>query len=143
MASAVTTVRGNVGFELAGAPDGVRLTDNNNGTFTAFIDVDSGGTYLPTDATSFAINIIDVPSIVRQLIYTVFDVKGNVSQSSVAEPNIGQVDFSLTAASAKVVIDTNQMSQSMQSFITANMEVYSQCLELMLICSGLTLRQAS
>ena len=60
LASAVTTVRGNVGFELAaGAPDGVRLTDNNNGTFTAFIDVDSGGTYLPTDATSFAINIID------------------------------------------------------------------------------------
>ncbi len=32
---------------LAGAPDGVRLVDNNNGTFTAFIDVDSSGTYLP------------------------------------------------------------------------------------------------
>ena len=39
LASAVTTIRGNVGFELMdGAPDGIQLVDNNNGTFTAFID---------------------------------------------------------------------------------------------------------
>ena len=125
LSGAVTTVRGNVGFELvAGAPDGVRLTDNNNGTFTAFIDVDSSGTYLPTDATSFAINIIDDNGTYhRETISfrTVSDIKGNVSRSAVLEPSVGQVNFDLTATEgAKIVVNKEQMSPSMQDFITAN-----------------------
>ena len=125
LASAVTTIRGNVGFELVdGAPDGIRLVDNNNGTFTAFIDVDSSGTFLPPDATSFAINIIDDNGTYHRETITlrnVSDIKGNVVRSSVLEPSVGQVNFSLTAAEgAKIVVDKAQMSQNMQEFISAN-----------------------
>ena len=114
-------VRGNVGFELAaGAPEGVRLVDNNNGTFTAFIDVDSSGTYLPVDATSFAINIIDDNGVYHQEtinLRTVSDIKGNVTRGTVSEP-IGQTNHSLTATeSATLVVNKPQMSQSMQDFV--------------------------
>ncbi len=76
------------------------------------------------DASSFAINIIDDNGTYHQEtinLRTVSDIKGNITRTLVSEPNVGQVDFSLTATEgAKIVVDTNQMSQSMQDFITAN-----------------------
>ena len=125
LSGAVTTVMGNVGFELAdGAPDGVRITDNNNGTFTAFIDVDSGGTFLPADATSFRINIIDDNGTYHQEtinLRTVTDIKGNVTRTAVGEPEVGQIDHALTAVeSARIKVSQSQMSSAMRSFITDN-----------------------
>jgi len=125
LSGAVTTVRGNVGFELAdGAPEGVRLVDNNNGTFTAYIDVDSSGTYLPVDATSFAINIIDDNGVYHQetiSLRTVSDIKGNVTRTSISEPSVGQTNHSLTAVEGShVVVSQSQMSQSMKDFVTSH-----------------------
>ena len=125
LSGATLVVNSYVSFELAdGAPDGVRITDNNNGTFTAFLDVDSGGTFLPADATSFSINIIDDNGVYHQEtinLRTVTDIKGNVTRTAVGEPEVGQIDHALTAVeSARIKVSQSQMSSAMRSFITDN-----------------------
>ena len=61
-----------------------------------------------------------------------------------SEPNVGQVNFSLTAAEgAKIVSDTNQMSQSMQDFINANSGGTFSVSGVDADLFGLTLKQAS
>ena len=125
LSGATLVSRSYVGFELAAdAPDGVRITDNNNGTFTAFIDVDSGGTFLPADATEFRINIIDDNGTYHQEtinLRTVTDIKGNVTRTEVNEPKVGQIDHALTAVeSARIKVSQGQMSSAMRSFITDN-----------------------
>ena len=125
LSGAALVSRSYVGFELAAdAPDGVRITDNNNGTFTAFIDVDSGGTFLPADATEFRINIIDDNGTYHQEtinLRTVTDIKGNVTRTEVNEPKVGQIDHALTAVeSARIKVSQGQMSSAMRSFITDN-----------------------
>ena len=126
-ATAVPTTAADRRFTLgAGAPDGITLVDNLDGTFDVTMNVDNNGEFVPVDATSFDIEIADVgaPNTVlftETFTLTMIDMKGNVTKTAGSEVTTGEINIAMSAVEgAKVKIPVNRHSAELTSFKNDN-----------------------